>query len=149
MTDDPQLRDIRKLPTEDAVQGALYDEKGFAYLLFVRSRPGAYLNRHCAMAQSTDGRVFRIRRVEARGLPMFRKSVFTLEAVDGTVFEFTPGGYWDAQDGAVLGMCAAVMMEMKCPPQMFDYTPDDYWKPFDQRMIDELLANIRTLRKSF
>ena len=143
---DPNQFPEELAPIQDTIHGALYDEKGLAYLVFLRSRPSAYITNPRAMAQSVDGRIFRLREVKIKGVLMFRRFCVTLQSIDGTAFSFSPADAKDFFVDSIARLFAFVTIQTTAMPQLQDFMPDDYWRPLNDKCAKESTSHFETGR---
>jgi hypothetical protein len=124
------------MPYKDVIQGALYDEKGLAFVLFTRFREGV-ISIVRLMAQTPAGKVLVVCNVSTKGI-VFRKYLLTLKDASGHQIQFVPKGIRDASEDSTAKCFAVVSLENA----MFKgclYMPEDFWAPLSERIFAEAM----------
>ena len=118
----------------DVIQGALYDERGLALILFTRHREEIAFR---TMAQTPNRVVLAVDNSEVKGL-IFRKFVITLTDSSGRSFQFSPKDIGDVCEGSVAGFLN-LAWEGNTLLAGHQFTPDDFWTPLSETKTTDAL----------
>jgi hypothetical protein len=121
-------------PYQDVICGALYDQRGLAFILFTRHREEIAFR---TMAQTPNQLVLAVDNSGVKGL-IFRKFVVTLTDPSGRSFEFVPIDFRDVCEGSVIAFLN-LAWEGNTLLAGHQFTPDDFWTPLSESKTTDAL----------
>jgi hypothetical protein len=126
-------------PYEDIILGALFDEEGLAFVLFMRARSTPVMSLNRILVQGTRGTVYDVADCVVKGI-FTRKFVLTLIDQHGKSIKFVPSDINGMNEGSATRALAVASSSASYRKSTGDdYWPTGFWAPMTKEKLAETL----------